>query len=351
MAAAPTRRTEALSDEILTGTRTPAATAAGATPARGASRQHVSDVSSHLPAALAGVLDTIGLGLVTRWVRRQRARRRRFNPYIAGAPVFDGNMFFGREKLAAEVLKVLRHKSVIITGERRIGKTSFLHHLKNALAADEVGGHRFFPIFVDLEGVPESELFQTFMAEMVESLGLSPPTFASLRFASGQKGYDERHFGHDFQRVVEDLQNRTERKVKLALLIDEADVLGQCSERINERLLGFVSKTFSQNLVVVMAGVAVRKSRRGEVSPWHRFLEELEIPAFTRGEAEALVKSPVAGVFRYQPEAAERILELSRLRPYLIQKLCIHAVSRMLEDGRTFIRVSDVEAARGTLHQ
>ena len=111
------------------------------------------------------------------------------------------------------------------------------------------------------------------------------------------------------------MQNRTERKVKLALLIDEADVLGQFSDRINERLLGFFSRTFSQNLVVVMAGVAVRKSAQGEVSPWHGFLQELEIPAFTREEAQALVKDPVAGVFRYQAEAAQRILELSRLRP------------------------------------
>ena len=288
---------------------------------------------------------------MTGWVRRQRALRRRFNPYIAGAPVFDDSRFFGREKLTAEVLELLGHKSVMITGERRIGKTSFLHHLKKALAAEEVGDHRFFPVFVDLEGVPEPELFRTFMAEMVESLGLSPPTLASLRFASGQKGYDERHFGHDLECVVEGLQNRTKRKVKLALLIDEADVLGQFSDRINERLLGFFSRTFSQNLVVVMAGVAVRKSAQGEVSPWHGFLEVFEIPAFTGEEADALVKNPVAGVFRYQPEAAERILELSRLRPYLIQKLCIHAVNRMLEDGRTFIRVSDVEAARGTLHQ
>ena len=84
------------------------------------------------------------------------------------------------------MLELLGHKSVMITGERRIGKTSLLHHLKKALAAEEVGDHRFFPVFVDLEGVPEPEIFRTFMAEMVESLGLSP-TLVSLASPPGRR--------------------------------------------------------------------------------------------------------------------------------------------------------------------
>jgi histone H3/H4 len=55
----------------------------------------------------------------------------------------------------------------------------------------------------------------------------------------------------------------------------------------------------------------------------------------------------VAGFFRWQPEAVERVLELSQLKPYLVQKLCVHAVNRMLEAGRGTIKLEDVEAARG----
>ena len=47
----------------------------------------------------------------------------------------------------------------------------------------------------------------------------------------------------------------------------------------------------------------------------------------------------------------ERILEASALKPYLIQKLCIHAVNHMLEEGRTTIRVADVEVARHAASQ
>ena len=66
----------------------------------------------------------------------------------------------------------------------------------------------------------------------------------------------------------------------------------------------------------------------------------------TREDAEALIREPVSGVFRWKGDAVERILELSRLRPYLIQKYCVHAVNRMLEQERSTVRLEDVEAAR-----
>jgi hypothetical protein len=67
-------------------------------------------------------------------LRRSRGAARRFNPYIAGAPVLDDDMFYGREKLTARMLSTLHRNSLMITGERRIGKTTFLHHLKRVLA-------------------------------------------------------------------------------------------------------------------------------------------------------------------------------------------------------------------------
>jgi histone H3/H4 len=95
-----------------------------------------------------------------------------------------------------------------------------------------------------------------------------------------------------------------------------------------------------------MSGVAIRRHWKSEVSPWYNFFDEIELSPFSREEAEALIREPVAGVFRFQPEAVERILDLSRLRPYFVQKYCVHAVSHMLENGRGTIRVEDVEAAR-----
>jgi hypothetical protein len=234
----------------------------------------------------------------------------------------------------------------MITGERRIGKTTFLHHLKRVLAEDDAGEWRFFPVFVDLQGVPEQSFFHSLMAEVVDALALSPDTRSALRFTPGPAGYDARSFAHDLQHVIADLKTRTDRKVRLALLIDEVDVLNEYSESVNQRLRGIFMKSFSENLVAVMSGVGIRRRWKSEVSPWYNFFDEIELTPFTREEAEALVREPVAGFFRWRPEAVERVLELSRLRPYHVQKFCAHAVNRMLEQGRGTIRLEDVEAAR-----
>jgi tetratricopeptide (TPR) repeat protein len=298
------------------------------------------------PSAAAGAIGLVGTGFGAQQLRRRKARRRRFNPYIAGAPVLDDHMFYGRENLTARMLSTLHRNSLMITGERRIGKTTFLHHLKRVLAEDEAGEWRFFPVFVDLQGVPEQSFFHALMADVVDALGLAPATRTALRFTPEPEGYDAREFAHDLQQVIAELKTRTDRKVRLALLIDEVDVLNEYSESVNQRLRGIFMKSFSENLVAVMSGVGIRRRWKSEVSPWYNFFDEIELTPFTREEAEALVREPVRGYFRFRPDAVERILELSGLRPYQVQKFCVHAVNRMLEQGRGTIRIEDVEAAR-----
>jgi tetratricopeptide (TPR) repeat protein len=299
-----------------------------------------------LPSALAGAVSLVGIGWGAQRARRRRAMKLRFNPYIAGAPVLDDQMFYGREKLTQRMLSTLHRNSLMITGERRIGKTTFLHHLKRVLAADEGSGWQFFPVFVDLQGVPEQAFFHALMAEIVDGVSLSEKAREALRFRGERVAYEARDFSHDLPTVLAELQSRTSRRVKLALLIDEVDVLNEYSESANQRLRGIFMKSFSESLVAVMSGVAIRRRWKSEVSPWYNFFDEIELSPFSREEAEALVREPVAGVFRFQPEAVERILDLSRLRPYFVQKYCVHAVSHMLESGRSTIRLEDVEAAR-----
>jgi hypothetical protein len=105
-------------------------------------------------------------------------------------------------------------------------------------------------------------------------------------------------------------------------------------------------KTFSEHLVAIMSGVGIKRTWKSEGSPWYNFFDEIELTAFTRDEAEALIRTPVEGYFRYEPEAVEAILAWSELKPYVIQKLCIHAVNRMLEEGRTVVTEKDVQAVR-----
>src|SRR5258708_8582291 len=118
-------------------------------------------------------------------------------------------MFFGRRKLLGRMLNGLHHNSLMITGERRIGKTTFLYHLKKTLAEDEGTDYRFFPVLTDLQGVPETAFFHAVMADVVEGLGLSPATLSVLRHRPSVAGYHARAFSHALQPVIQDLHTRT----------------------------------------------------------------------------------------------------------------------------------------------
>jgi hypothetical protein len=296
------------------------------------------------PLVALCAVSLVGTGAGVYAARRRRALRNRFNPYIAGAPVLSNAMFFGRKKLMSRVLNMIHANSLMITGDRRIGKTSFMHHLKMALSEDEGTEFKFFPVSVDLQGVPEKTFFHTMMSEIVDALGLAPETLSELRFRSEIDEYDDRDFSRDLQRVITDLKGRTAKRVKLALLLDEVDELNEYSERVNQRLRSVFMKTFSENLVAVMSGVGIRRSWKSEGSPWYNFFDEFELAGLSRDEAEELIRTPVQGVFRFEDEAVEKILNLSDLKPYIIQKFCIHSVNHMIEEGRSTIAVRDVVA-------
>ena len=115
-------------------------------------------------------------------------------------------------------------------------------------------------------------------------------------------------------------------------LIDEVDAVRGGPAPGTDSWLGPLLRA-SPELRAVLAGA----------SP-HGNLDALEIEPFTQHDAEALVRGPVAGVYGYERRAVERILQASRLRPFAIQRLCLHAVNRMLDEGRTSVRGADVEA-------
>ena len=281
-------------------------------------------------------------------LRRRRAMRRRFNPYIAGAPVLDDDMFYGREKLTARMLSTLHRNSLMITGERRIGKTTFLHHLKRVLAEDEAGEWRFFPVFVDLQGVPEQAFFHALMAEVVDALDLSPATREALRFAPEPEGYDARDFSHDLQQVIAELQDPHRPQ-------GQARPPHRRGGRA-QRVLGERQPAPARHLHEELLGEPRGGHERGRHPPALEERGQPLVQLLRRDRAAPLLArggrgpGPGAGGRASSAGSPRRSSGSSSCRscePYLVQKLCVHAVNRMLEEGRSTIRREDVEAARG----
>lgn len=286
--------------------------------------------------ALAGAL------LWRRFRGIERLRRRRFNPYVAGAPVLDDEMFFGRRELVDRILQTIHNNSLLIYGERRIGKTSIQHQLKRRLRQLDDPCYEFHPVYIDLQGTPETRFFQTMAEDIFQELA---PVLDGLKPRKELSGdYSYRDFVRDVHAVLKALKGRTSKKVKLVLLIDEVDELNDYDPRINQKLRSLFMKDFAESLVAVVSGVQIKKQWEKEGSPWYNFFEEVEVRPFGPQEARELIERPIGRIFKLDGGVVERIISLTAGKPYLIQKTCISLVTRLHEQHRRRITIADVEA-------
>ncbi len=291
----------------------------------------------------SGLLLVLALLVAQRRRRRNRLLRGRFNPYVAGAPILEAARFFGRKKLLDYVLRRVPNNCIMLYGERRIGKTSFQHQLKRALSELDDPDHKFFPVFIDLQGVPQERFFATVAGEIFHELGPKLPGIQP-QLAPTRDEYGYRDLVKDMSTVLKLLNESTSRKVKLVLLIDEVDELNDYDPRVNQRLRSLFMRAFADNLSTVVSGVSIKKQWEREGSPWYNFFQEIEVKPLDSKEAQSLIEAPVRGVFNFEQDVAQEIIRRTTSKPYLIQRLCASLVDRMHEERRTRISLSDVDA-------
>ncbi len=287
----------------------------------------------------------VGLGAALWWQRSRRSeylRQRRFNPYVAGAPILEDDMFFGRHKLVDRILQTIHNNSLLIYGERRIGKTSIQHQVKKRLMALDDPVYQFYPVYVDLQGTPETRFFHTIAEDIFLELGpvLGDQTIASNNAAD----YSYRDFVADVRAVLKTLAQGTPKKVRLVLLIDEVDELNDYDPRINQKLRSLFMKSFAEDLAAVVSGVEIKKRWEKEGSPWYNFFEEIQVEPLAPQDARELIERPIRGMFKLESGATDRIISLTGGKPYLIQRLCIALVTRLHEQKRRRITLADVDA-------
>jgi len=295
---------------------------------------------------LIGLISVFFVGVA----RKRRAALQHFNPYIAGSPVFSDDMFFGREALLQRILGLVHKNCLMIYGERRIGKTSLLYQLKSRLVKSPSLTYRFFPAFIDLQGIGEKQLFHHIMTDVLMGY---PPWEKSLQtpFPEKPEGYKARHFSRDLKAIIEDLKVAENKHVVVVLLMDEVDVINEFSEKTNQKLRSIFMKDFADHLSCIMAGIHLKKEWQSSGSPWYNFFEEIPMTRIEEGAARELVIDPVRGVFRFDRDAIALILNTTSQHPYLIQKICVSLINTKLGENRFRITRSDVARTIDTMKE
>jgi hypothetical protein len=266
---------------------------------------------------LFGAMAVVGGGysaieVLSRRRQVQEEIKRGFNPYISGEPVRRDEMFFGRHALLERIYTTLHQNSLMLHGERRIGKTTMLHQLANVLDTVDDPAYWFLPVYVDLEGTTGETFFHMLMEDIANVVcGLEELTVEQsalldqlLVHQTKRTAYTDTEFNRDLRRLIRILEAVVERvqpgkKLRLILLLDEMDTFNDFDPLFQQQLRRIFMRDFGAVLGAVVAGIAINKVWDRDDSPWFNFFNEVPVEPFSREQViELLTLTPWSSSWR-----------------------------------------------------
>ncbi|MGH7463134.1 MAG: AAA family ATPase, partial [Longimicrobiales bacterium] len=259
-------------------------------------------------------------------------------------------IFVGRTDISARIAQHLldrRRPPLLLYGQRHIGKTSLLHNLGRLLPSSIV------PMFVDLQGpashaVDHAGFLYNITRGMIDSAdrqrGLAlPPLTREALAADPFTCFDE------WLDVVEQALGQH----TVLLMLDEFEVLGGAlaEGRFDETaVLGMLRHLIQHRprFKVLLAGSHTPDELQ-RLAAYLINVQVVQLGYLKVPEVRQLVERPVEGfALRYEPDASQRVIDLSRGYPFLVQLLCAEIVALKNEQSsavRQLARLADVEAA------
>ncbi|WDD33899.1 ATP-binding protein [Nostoc sp. UHCC 0926] len=271
-------------------------------------------------------------------------------PYIIGVPLTrEQEIFTGRDDIGLRIEQLLldhRRPPLLLYGQRRMGKTSLLNNIGKLLPSNII------PMFVDLQGAPSSAsdhagfLYNLArdMEKSAKKQGLTLPSLAREVLKSDPFTY--------FDEWLDKVEQALEQNTAL-LALDEFEVLDNAiaKGRFDEQdVLGMLRHLIQHRprFKVLLAGSHTIE----EYQRWASYLinvQVVHISYLKEAEARQLIEHPVKDfTLRYESNAVERVLQLTRCHPFLVQLLCAEIIVLKNEQDpsiRRLATLADVEAA------
>ena len=239
------------------------------------------------------------------------------NPYIAGNPIDDRSVFFGRQDIFREVMQVLRHpqsNAIVLYGQRRIGKTSVLLQLKHQLVEEG----NFTPVYFDLQDKAAKPLGRVLL-ELAQRIATE-----TEQTLPNQENFDQS--GEYFQKTF--LPEITEKigVGSLVLLFDEFDVLdspvrGAAGQDFFPYLRTWMTDLEGVQFVFVIG----RRPEDLSVDTLSTFkaVRASRVSVLEQKEAEAIVRqSERSKSLAWTKGAIDKIWSWTHGHPYFTQLLC-----------------------------
>ena len=326
-------------------------------------KQAVERLKESSPIRQPGVIALLAVGVVAaiavlgfagvhvrRWVKF-RTFREIPNPYIAGKPISEADMFFGRE----DVFKFVKGKfsrsakdiTIVLHGGRRTGKTSILRQIANGRL-----GREFVPVFIDIQemaGVDTHDFLREIAQKVSECLNLPESEKAELDSLRGElEDKSKRAYG-SFDDFLAYAGSKLGGKY-LLFLIDEYEIL---ERKVNEGDLTDDIFTYLRNLMQNRDNLAFifsgsRPFARCERKEWvltFNMAQPKEVSFLARENAVALITEPLKDYIKYDRKAVDRILRLTAGHPFFTQAICLQIVEDLNDAQENRVTVDRVDQA------
>jgi uncharacterized RDD family membrane protein YckC len=262
-----------------------------------------------------------------------QARRPPPNPFIAGLPIRNEKLFFGRQRLLREIEESFREgvKGLLLFGARRTGKTSLLLRIQRGALGDG-----FAAVFIDVQSAAgKSALVPLVLRALAEQW---PNLIDQLGHATGDDSADFDLLRNAARSVIEHLNG-----IRLLLMFDEYEVLDSFfpDQASAARMQGMLEN--EPFLLVLFAG----PRPLDEVSNRHLLAlldtcKYLPISFLDLEDAERLIREPAEGMLQFSNAAVSKIQQLCGGHPFYIQLLCQSIFT--LKGGHGGVDDGDVEA-------
>ncbi|WP_442921794.1 AAA family ATPase, partial [Microcoleus sp. ARI1-A5] len=293
--------------------------------------------------------------IVTNYVQEQakavELRQEINNPYIIGVPLTEQQeIFTGRTDIGTRMEQLLldrRRPPLLLYGQRRMGKTSLLNNLGRLLPSNII------PMFVDLQGpVSSASDSAGFLYNIARSMADSAKRQSALTVPSLKRETLQDDPFTRFDEWLREVEKALQQNIAL-LAFDEFEALDNAITKgrfDEEDVLGMLRHLIQHRprFKVLLAGSHTIE----EFQRWASYLinvQVVHISYLKQPEARQLIEQPVQDfTLRYEPNAVDRVLQLTRCHPFLIQLLCAEIIALKNEQDpsiRRLATLADVEAA------
>jgi len=275
------------------------------------------------------------------------------NPYAPGNPLELGNpLFVGRVDVVQKLAQALQKKprpTFLLTGERRMGKSSILKQLPVLL------GPHFLPVFCDLQTTGILASTAAFFAaiaagieKQLEERGMFVHKLERGQLNAAQQQSEVMVYDLFEQWFVEVEQTLQRAECVIILEFDEFEKLEDAEERenLNLKLLFDWFRSIIQNrstLALLFSGAKMVGDMGRSWAGYFVNVERIKVSFLRDRDALDLIMHPVPQVFT--AEVAQEIMRLTRGQPFLVQAVCKQIIELLNDNSREQATLQDVSSA------